>query len=244
MKVATIVCLFAASVLASCGKSQYSEANNLAVEPKQAPNVKVLPFSIEDVSIYDRFVGGLKQATVDVDVDGGDGRAWAATGVTIAERVAALGVDSVEVSVRRNDIKRSRALRFREVAHIFYSPEPKRSVWSDGKVWQIYAVNDSGLASPRDVAIYESYCRIEENLESQGVDRDEADRRARRIVVWQNHQLNRDWRPPRGSIIMDGDGISRTALSIDATEADSSFARLDKCLRGKVIRGMISCNEV
>ncbi|TGN93672.1 hypothetical protein [Burkholderia sp. USMB20] len=73
------------------------------------------------------FQNNLKFAKVQVGVNGGAAVQWSATSIAIAGKVATFGADSVEVSVRRNEVLQSHGGRFREVAHAYYSQNPNHS---------------------------------------------------------------------------------------------------------------------
>ncbi|EKS9798862.1 MULTISPECIES: hypothetical protein [Burkholderia] len=203
------------------------------------PTVAALPFTIEGASLSDMFQNNLKVAKVEVGVNGGSASQWAATATAIAEKVATFGADSVEVSVRRNEVRQSRGDRFREVAHAYYSPDPSHSVWDDKEKWKLLQADASHLSSQQDVNIYDDFSDLNEKLIDKGMDDNAADQKAGAVIAKKYH-LPKDWRLPIGNVLKD---VPRDAMSVDATPASDGLAALDRCLNGKIVRMMTTCED-
>lgn len=109
-KIITQILLFTTIIFVLSGCDDSSSSISTKPTPQTtAENITVskaraLPFQIETVMSSDLFKNNLKVARINVSVEGGTKEEWAATSIAIAERVAGYGIDSVEVSVNRNDI--------------------------------------------------------------------------------------------------------------------------------------------
>jgi hypothetical protein len=217
------------------------QAGQAAPLVQQGPSTKALPFHVEGSSLSDLFKNNLKVSIIEVGVDGGTPPEWSATAVAIAEKVATFGADSVEVSVRRNEIVERQGVRFREVAHAYYSPNPAHTVWDDpgsaGKRWQVLQVDAAHLATQRDVEITDAYDALNQQLIDKGVDADAADRKAGAAIAKKYH-LPADWHLPVGNTLSE---IPRNSLNVDAGDAAGGLAVLDRCLNGKIVRMVTTC---
>jgi hypothetical protein len=187
----------------------------------------------------DAFQGDLKLITVEVGVDGGSTKEWTATAVAIAERIGAAGVDSVEVSVLRNDIHEQQGTRFREVAHVYFSPDPKRSVWSDGEKWKILQADPSTLSTQRDVNISEAYYALDAQNTAKGMSSDASDKKAGAIIAKRYH-LAPNWQLPPGNDM--NPEVKRETLTIDDASAADDIAKLDDCLKGDPEKIFVKCS--
>ncbi|WP_174967582.1 hypothetical protein [Burkholderia lata] len=236
MKTLTLMCV-AIGLLSACGKSD-QPTTGTPVSNTNAPTVAALPFTIEGASLSDMFQNNLKFAKVQVGVNGGSAAQWSATSIAIAEKVATFGANSVEVSVRRNEVRQSRGDRFREVAHAYYSPDPSHSVWDDKDKWKLLQADASHLSSQQDVNIYDDFSDLNEKLIDKGMDDNAADQKAGAVIAKKYH-LPKDWRLPIGNVLKD---VSRDAMNVDAAPAGDSLAALDRCLNGKIVRMMSTCS--
>jgi hypothetical protein len=234
MKPCACLAVVVALLISGCGED--------AVPPSTGPKVKALPFAIEEVMLSDAFQNNLKVAKVHVGVTGGDAEAWAATSIAIAEKVASFGVDSIEVSVRRNEIVERRGISLREVAHAYYSPNPDRTVWSGDKQWAIYLAEPEHLATQKDVAVYEEFIDLNERMIEKGVDPEAADKKAGSVIA-KKYGLPKDWRLPSGNIWFNGPGFDRSSITVDQGAASLQLQALQRCMDGKRIYGLSSCAE-
>lgn len=203
---------------------------------------KALPFSIESVMLSDMFKDNLKVARVNVGVTGGTPSEWAATSAAIAEKTATFGADSIEVTVRRNEITQAHGVMFREVVHAYYSPNPSHTVWDGGKTWEMYVANPNQLATQQDVAIFEEFQALNEKLLEKGVDGEAADKKAGAVIA-KKYNLPKDWRLPNGNIDTNVDGFDRKSIAIDAAPAQGSLDTLTRCMDGKIIRMLTTCGS-
>lgn len=187
--------------------------------------------------LSDLFQNNLKVAKIHVGVSGGSEAEWSATSIAIAEKVATFGADSVEVSVRRNEITQPRGAGFREVAHTYYSPNPSRSIWGDAAKWKLLQADAARLSTQQDVNIFDEFTALNQKLIEKGMDSDAADQKAGAIIGKKYH-LPKDWRLPVGNILKD---VSRDSMNVDTSPASDGLAALDKCLNGKIIRMLTPC---
>ena len=198
--------------LSACDRAEHGSAP--ASMNVSTPRIRALPFRIESVMLSDLFQNNLKLAKVNVGVDGGAKFEWAATAVAIAEKVSKFGADSIEVSINRNEIHQKQGIRFREVAHAYYSPHPQHSVWDGDKVWAIYLADPAHLATQTDVDIDEEFTDLNQRLIDRGTEINAADRKAS-VAVAKKYHLPKDWQLPAGNIWMNGDGFPRDSLTVD-----------------------------
>ena len=236
MRTLTLVCA-AIGLLSACGKSD-QPTTGTPVSNTNQPTVAALPFTIEGASLSDMFQNNLKFAKVLVGVNGGSAAQWSATSIAIAEKVATFGADSVEVSVRRNEVRQSRGDRFREVAHAYYSPDPSHSVWDDKEKWKLLQADASHLSSQQDVNIYDEFSDLNQKLIDKGMDDNTADQKAGAVIAKKYHLL-KDWRLPIGNVLKD---VPRDAINVDVAPANDGLAALDRCLKGKIVRMMTTCS--
>jgi hypothetical protein len=226
------------AILSACDSTDRAGAP--ASTSGSAEAVRALPFRIETVMLSDMFQNNLKVAKVNVGVNGGSKLEWGATSVAIAEKVSRFGADSIEVSVRRNDVHQKQGAMFRELAHTYYSPNPQHSVWEGDKKWAIYLADPAHLATQADVDTDEEFSDLNQNLIDRGMDSDAADKKAGAAVAKKYH-LPKDWQLPIGNVWMTGDGLPRASLTVDIHEASSSLDELTRCMEGKIIRMLTSC---
>ena len=236
MKPLTLACL-AIGLLNACGKSAETTAI-VPVSNPNAPTVSALPFNIEAAMLSDLFQNNIKVAKVLVGVNGGSAAQWSATSIAIAEKVATFGADSVEVSVRRNEVTQSQGGRFREVAHTYYSPNPSHSVWDGMDKWKVLQADAAHLSTQQDVNIDEDFSALNQKLIDKGMDTDAADQKAGAVIAKKYH-LPKDWRLPVGNVLND---VSRDSMNIDTAPAAGGMAVLDRCLNGKIVRMMSTCD--
>lgn len=237
MKAAILACL-SVIALSSCGKSEEPPAVSSVAYPN-APTVKALPFSIENVMLSDLFQNNLKVAKVYVGVNGGTAAEWSATSIAIAEKVATFGADSIEVSVDRDEVRQARGVRFREVAHSYYSPNPAHTVWDGDAKWKVLQADPAHLSTQQDVSITEDFDALNQALIDKGMDTDAADHKAGAAIA-KKYRLPKDWMLPVGNTLRD---VTRESMNVDASPAASALASLDKCMNGKVIRMFTTCDN-
>lgn len=236
MKKQIFACL-AVALLGACGQSDDQAAAPQAMNPK-ATTVKALSFNVEGAMFSDLFQDHLKVAKIEVGVSGGSAPEWSATAIAIAEKVATYGADSVEVSVRRNEISVPTGVRFREVAHAYFSPNPSHSVWDDGQKWKVLQADPVHLSNQQDVEISEDFNSLNDKLIEQGMDLDKADQKAGALIA-KKYNLPKDWRLPVGNYL---DDVSRDSMNVDTSGAAGGLQVLDKCLNGKIVRTMTTCD--
>lgn len=234
-KVMLLVAL--ACVLSACGSDDDAPA---VQRYAGAPTIKALPFTVESAMRNGAFQGDLKLATIGVGVDGGSSKEWTATAIAIAEKIAGQGVDSVEVSVRRNDIHEKQGIRFREVAHVYYSPDPTRTVWHDGEKWKILPADPSSLSTQKDVDLYEDYDALNESYINKGMDSDAADKKAGSAIAKKYH-LQADWSLPVGNDL--NSEIQRSSMNIDDSAATAGIASLNTCLKDHPGKILVHCDD-
>src|SRR5690349_2868480 len=237
MKLLPLACL-TFGLLSACGKPNETAAVASVSNPN-APTVSALPFHVEAAMLSDMFQNNIKVAKVLVGVSGGSAAQWSATSIAIAEKVATFGADSIEVSVRRNEVTQSRGDRFREVAHAYYSPNPDHSVWDGKEKWKVLQADAAHLSTQRDVSISEDFDDLNQKLIDKGMDTDAADQKAGAVIAKKYH-LPKDWRLPVGNSLND---VARDSLNVDAAPASDGLTTLDKCLNGKIVRMLNTCDN-
>ncbi|MEM5446104.1 hypothetical protein [Paraburkholderia guartelaensis] len=201
--------------------------------------MKALPFSIENVALSDLFQNNLKVAKVYVGINGGTAAEWSATSIAIAEKVSTFGADSIEVSVNRDDVKQTRGVRFRELAHAYYSPNPAHTVWEGDPQWKVLQADPAHLSTQQEVSITEEYDTLNQALIDKGMNNEAADRKAAAAIAKKYH-LPKDWMLPVGNTLSD---VSRESMNVDAGPASAALASLDKCMNGKIIRMLTTCDN-
>ncbi|WP_176039530.1 hypothetical protein [Burkholderia stabilis] len=204
------------------------------------PSINALPFTIEGASLSNLFQDNLKVSKIQVGVSGGTAAEWAATAIAIAEKAATFGANSIDVSVRRNEITQSRGTLFREVARVSFSPDPKRTVWAGEPQWSIQVADPEHLSTQRDVQITEAYYAENERLLDAGLADDVADRKAGAAVAKKFH-LAKDWRMPIGNAFRE---VPRDSINFDAAPASDGLAMLTRCLKGKIVVGLTTCTNL
>jgi DNA-binding protein H-NS len=142
---------------------------------------------------------GDAERSVSEQLDGGSKLEWGATSVAIAEKVSKFGADSIEVLVNRNEIHQKQGVRFREVAHTYYSPNPQHTVWDGDKMWAIYLADPAHLATQTDENIDEDFADLDQHLIDRGMGADAADRKAGAAIAKKYH-LPKDWQLWSGNI--------------------------------------------
>jgi hypothetical protein len=203
---------------------------------------RAMHFSIESAWLSDMFKDDLKVAKVQAAVHGGTPREWAATAIVIAEAVASYGADSVEVSVTRDDIHQQRGERFREIAHVYFSPKPERSLWDEKTPWTIFMADADRLSTQTDVSVTEEFDALDQKYIAAGLSTEAAERKAAAIVA-KKFKLPKDWTLPLGNAVVKGSGISKEAFNVKPDAARESLEKLSRCMKGKIIRTTTTCFE-
>jgi hypothetical protein len=181
----------------------------------------------------------MKVANIGVGVDGGSTKEWTATAIAIAQKIGGNGIDSVEVSVRRNDIHEKQGVRFREVAHVYYSPNTQRDIWSNGESWQILQADPSMLSTQKDVDLSEEYDALENSYEQKGMDPDAADKKAAAALAKKYH-LQDNWALPVGNNV--NPQVPRSSMNVDDSATASDIATLDTCLKADSGPALVHCD--
>ncbi|WP_175784505.1 hypothetical protein [Burkholderia ambifaria] len=237
--------ILTAATLSACGKSddtQRTASAAVGTAPAAASalsQVNALPFTIEAANLSNLFRDNLKVSQVQVGVTGGSESEWAATAIAIAERVATFGANSIDVSVRRNEITQSQGARFREVARVYFSPDPAHTVWKGDPQWSIKVADAAHLSTQRDVEITDAYNAENRWSLDKGLDDDDADRKAGAIVA-KKFQLPKDWQLPIGNTLRE---ISKESIVVVPEPASEGLAKLTRCLKGKIVAGMTACTN-
>ncbi len=235
MKALLLACVVV-GVLGACGDDEKTIVST-PINPN-APTVKALPFTIEGASLSDAFRNNLKVAKVEVGVNGGSASEWSATAIAIAEKVATFGADLVEISVRRNEITQPEGNGFRVVAESYYSPDPNRSVWEDGKKWQVLQADPASIATQQDVNISADFDALYRKFVDSGMGLNDADAKAGAVIA-KKYNLAKDWRLPT---VNQRKEIPRDSMNIDAMPAANDLAILERCLNGKIIYRTTTCS--
>ena len=229
--VAAVVC-----ALGGCGSDDGKPA---APQYADAPVVQALPFTVETAYESGLYKDNLKVANIGVGVNGGSTKEWTATAIAIAQKIGGDGIDSVEVSVRRNDIHEKQGVRFREVAHVYYSPEPQRDIWSKGKPWQVLQADPSMLSTQKDVDLDDEYEALESSYENKGMNADAADKKAGAVLAKKYH-LSEDWVLPVGNDL--NPEVPRSSMNVDDSAAASDIAALNTCLKADSGVSLVHCD--
>ncbi|UKD15475.1 hypothetical protein L3V59_21235 [Burkholderia aenigmatica] len=236
--------LFIVSALSGCGDSDRSSVQAATQSPASESEMRgnyyrvdALPFAIKGAMLSDLFKDRMKYANVEVEVNGGSEAEWASTAVAIAEKIASIGADSIEVTIFRNEIPESHGQRFRKVAWATYSPDPKRTLWENDPQWTLQVADSKNLSTVRDAQIYEEYYQLNQSYIDKGLDSDTADQRAGKAIAKKYH-LQADWRLPVGNILSD---FPRASITVNTAPADAGLAELVHCLGGKITPLKTTC---
>jgi hypothetical protein len=228
----TLLALCTLLILASCDSSA----------PPPAPaasgsRIKALPFMIETVMLSDLFKDELKVGKVNVQVQGGNQEEWVATALAVAYEVSKLGANSVEVTVDRSDLEGIEAAPlYLHLAKVFYSPDPKRTVWTDQA--QIMIAVTEHPATREEVERDTEFWALSEKLNDKGMDSESAENKAGATIAKKFH-LPKDWQLYSGGLA--DNKYPGTNFNVDSGAATSSLATLDTCMRGKIIRLLEPC---
>jgi hypothetical protein len=227
----TLLVLCAAAILASC---DHSASPPPAVS---GPSIRALPFTIESVMLSDLFKDELKVGKVNVRVQGGSTEEWVATALAVAYEVGKLGANSVEATVDRSDLTGIEAAPlYLHLAKVYFSPDPKRTVWTDQK--QILIAVTEQPATRDEVERDTEYWALIEKFADKGMESDSAEKKAGAIIAKKFH-LPRDWGLYAGGLA--DNKFPGTAFNVDSSDATNSLAALDACMRGKIIRLLQQC---
>lgn len=189
----------------------------------------VLPFTIILAIRNYGFPQDILPAQVAVSVDGGTPADWMATGIYIAEhsiRNRAVAAN-VEVYVK-NPWGDMPPTRNKQLANIFYSPDPKHSPWGEGDSWTIMPAAKAGTMADIE------FDKLSADLISDDISDPEkqlavAVAQARRITI-KKYGLRPDWRVGKG-LGLTGEVFRRDQVDVLAgTDVDNSLNSLIQCL--------------
>jgi hypothetical protein len=219
-------------ILAGCDRSAPPPA-----PAASGPRIKALPFKVETVMLSDLFKDELKVGKVNVQVQAGNQEEWVATALAVAYEVGKLGANSVEATVDRSDLEGIEAAPlYLHLAKVFYSPDPKRTVWTDQAKIMI-AVTERP-ATREEVERDTQFWALIEKLTDKGMDSESAENKAGAAIAKQFH-LPKDWQLYSGGLA--DNKYLGTNFNVDDAAATSSLATLDSCMRGKIIRRLEPC---
>lgn len=215
-------------------------------ESENKQQISSMPFEIEDATLSDMFADHLKVAKVRLRVTGGSEQEWVATGVVVANRIASYGADSIEVRVLNSEVQQKQGTRFRELARVYFSPNPERSVWTTpGNIASqidIYSAKDGKLATQMDVDIDEGLWDTTLQYIESGMDPDLADKKARSRIA-KKYGLAPDWVLPSENISFNDTGKYIGSTNFASTQSSTSLEQLDRCMKGKIIRMVTDCKN-
>jgi hypothetical protein len=228
----TVLALCTLAILASCDSPAPPTA-----PAASGPRIKALPFTIETMMLSDLFKDELKVGKVNVQVQGGNQEEWVATALAVAYEVGKLGANSVETTVDRSDLKEIEAAPlYLHLAKVFYSPDRKRTVWTDQA--QIMIAVTEHPATREEVERDTEFWALIEKLSDKGMDSESAENKAGATIAKKFH-LPKDWQLYSGGLA--DNKYPGTNFNVDSTAATSSLATLDTCMRGKTIRLLEPC---
>lgn len=228
----TLFALWTLAILAGCDSSAPPPAPQAS-----GPRIKALPFTIETVMLSDLFKDELKVGKVNVQVQGGNQEEWVATALAVAYEVGKLGANSVEATVDRNDLQGIEAAPlYLHLAKVFYSPDPKRTVWTAQE--QIMVAVTEHPATREEVERDTAFWALIEKFTDEGISSESAENKAGAIVARKFH-LPKDWQLYSGGLA--DKKYPGTNFNVDSSAATTSLARLDTCMRGKIIRLLEPC---
>jgi hypothetical protein len=187
--------------------------------------------------LSDLFIHDLKLAKINVQVQGGSKDEWVATALAIAHEVGKLGASSIEATVDRDDLEGiDAAPLYRHLAKVYFSPDPKHSVW-DNQPQTMIAITEQP-ATRNEVERDTEYWALIEKFNNKGMDSDTAETRAGAIIAKKFH-LPKDWALYAGGLA--DNKYPGTDFNVDSSAATNSLATLDTCMRGKIIRLLEPC---
>jgi Prokaryotic membrane lipoprotein lipid attachment site len=228
------------TLLALCTLAILAGCNSSAPPPTPAaygPRIKALPFTIETVMLSDLFKDELKVGKVNVNVQGGNQEEWVATALAVAYEVGKLGANSVEATVDRSDLEGIEAAPlYLHLAKVYYSPDPKRTVWTDQA--QIMIAVTERPATREEVERDTEFWALIEKLNGKGMDSESAENKAGATIAKKFH-LPKDWQLYSGGLA--DNKYPGTNFNVDSSAATNSLATLDTCMRGKIIRLLEPC---
>jgi hypothetical protein len=228
-----LLTLCTTAVLASCSHSASVPSPTPAAS---GPSVKALPFTIETVMLSDLFQDGLKVGKVAVQVQGGSQDEWVATALAVTDEVGKLGADSIEATVNRSDLEGiDAAPMYLHLAKIYFSPNPKRTVWNDP---QMMVMVTSQPATREEIQRDMEFEALVEKFADQGMEPNSAEEKAGPIITKKFH-LPRNWTLYMGGL--EKKQFSGADFNVDSSNARDSLAAIDACMRGKIIRMMSRC---
>jgi hypothetical protein len=212
-------------VLAGCGPSASIPSPTPALS---GPAVKALPFTVETVMLSDLFQDELKVGKVAVQVQGGSPDEWVATALAVAEEVGQLGADSIEATVDRSDLEGiDAAPKYLHLAQIYFSPNPKRTVWNDP---QMTVMVTPQPATRVEIQRDNEFEALLEKFADQGMEPNSAEEKASPIIAKKFH-LPRNWTLYFGGL--GEETVLRRGLLQRRPQQRERFARGSGCLHAR-----------
>jgi hypothetical protein len=157
--------------------------------------------------------------------------------LAVAYEVGKLGANSVEATVDRSDLEGIEAAPlYLHLAKVYYSPDPKRTVWTDQA--QIMIAVTERPATREEVERDTEFWALIEKLNGKGMDSESAENKAGATIAKKFH-LPKDWQLYSGGLA--DNKYPGTNFNVDSSAATNSLATLDTCMRGKIIRLLEPC---
>lgn len=228
----TLACLLSSNLaIADINPLDVFNASHIAGSENQDRSsdseIKSLPFETECVFYSSLFNEGHSLARIDISVNGGDPKSWAATLATVAYSAKETGADSIQVYLHNQFFKKDVEGIFRDIGVAYYQPTGS-GLWSEtdgGKILTIYSSRRDKLLGKREFDITNDFNKINQSLIDHGVDYDKADKIAGDKVAKKYH-LKKDWILPTGNYSSSSDEINVSDWKIDTSASNDALGKI------------------
>ncbi|MDP1976270.1 hypothetical protein [Undibacterium sp.] len=225
-------------LLVACTASEKEQnvINNEGISPA-AKSANVLPIKLTHGFVTNMLQGQKTKATIVATVDAGNKDDWTTTAIVLAEQVAKLGIDMVEVTLDRNDLgELATENRYKHYVRVSYAPDLNRSTAFE-RNWEIAVAED--VVSKKMILATNQYHDLYGKYVQAGMNGDKADKKAGAAVA-KDFDLAPDWRLPLGNLA--DTKLSRADFFIKSEPQNfSAIEKIIGCLKNKMNFTIKSC---
>ncbi|MFZ6875394.1 hypothetical protein ACO0LF_25285 [Undibacterium sp. Di27W] len=202
-----------------------------------AKSANILPIKLTHGFVTNMLQDQKTKATIVGTVDASNKDDLTSTAIVLAEQVAKLGIDMVEVTLDRNDLgELATENRYKHYVRVAYAPDLKRSIAFD-RNWEIAVAED--VVSKQMILASNQYHELYNKYVQAGMNGDKADKKAGASIA-KDFGLAPDWRLPLDNLR--DTKLSRADFFIKSEPQNfSAIEKIIGCLKNKMNFTIKSC---
>ncbi len=215
--------VFFAWVIAGCSGDQSSGAVDNSNSKPNAKPATLLKVELRQATVSTLTDRELKRTSLLISADGGTIDDKVATALLVAEKLAVIQNDMIEVVIERTDLDSITSYpEFKKVVQVSYAPKLDRA---PGYNEEIKVRHSDRLVTVSEVQSAYEYDKVLRKFLESGTDQNKAERIAGEQIA-KKFGLPRDWKMPINSLIDSNAKRENYFIKSDQTALDSVYAIL------------------